>query len=277
MPIEWRLIFPTHPIQTMFPLYALLAIVIVLVTIALIGSEKQDSTHRKPRGGYRPGRPRRSRPQWMPREAAPPPPPPPTAEELRREKRAEARGKAGEKKLLRILRKGLDEDRYEVLHGIMIPNAFGETTEIDFIVVSEFGVFVIEAKNYFGEITVQEGDLPWLHRPAENIQNELRNPLFQNEGHVRALEAVTGIPRNVMIPLVAFSDKVEFQPFVPTGVCYFREIIAVIESNTKPLVKAGQVPEIVDALLAWDKSITPEQRAEHVARLRARKERRKRA
>lgn len=197
--------------------------------------------------------------------------PPISAEERHRRKRAKARGRAGERKLLGILQESLDEDRYEVLSNIMLPNEFGRTTEIDCLVVSEFGVFVIEAKNCYGEITVQDGDSPWLQKPAENIQNELRSPLLQNEGHVRALMAATMLPRSVIFPLVVFANRAKFTDAPPEGVCYFSEIVDVIASHAEPLIKPEQVPEIVDAILAWDQSITPEQRAEHVERLLARR------
>lgn len=84
------------------------------------------------------------------------------------------------------------------------------------------------------------------------------------------MESVTGIPRSVMHPLVAFSDRAEFKTPLPSGVCYFSSVVATIQKHRELLVKAGQIPDIVEAILEWDESITPEQRAAHVANLRLR-------
>ena len=193
-----------------------------------------------------------------------------SAAERKRQKRAEANGKAGEKKLLRILRQGLDEERYEILSDIMLPDGRGGTTQIDFIVVSEFGVFVIEAKNFGSKISVDaEGQL-WEKTLHDGTRSSFPSPIRQNKAHVRALEESTGIPESVMVPIVAFADRGEFETYIPAGVCFFSEVVPLIRSRMEPVIKAVQIPDIADAILAWNKSITPEQRAAHVAYLRAR-------
>ena len=190
----------------------------------------------------------------------------------RREQRAAAYGEAGEKELLGILRHGLDPNQYEVLSDIMLPDGRGATTQIDFIVVSEFGIFVIEAKNYAGWIFAGQNqkDKAWIQTLQGGVRNTIPNPIRQNWAHICALESATGIPKTVMFPVVAFSDRGEFKSDIPDGVCYFSEVIPAIQSKTEPLVKAEQIPDIADAILAWDKTITPDQRAAHVANLRAR-------
>ncbi len=194
----------------------------------------------------------------------------PSTADLHREKKAVSYGEAGEKELFGILRHGLDPDTYEILYDIMLPSEFGDTTQIDFLVVSEFGVFVIEAKNYAGWIFADHKGKVWTQTLPKGGHKTFQNPIRQNYAHLCALESVTGIPRSVMHPLVAFADRAEFKTPLPTGVCYFSEIVATIQKQSERLVKAGQIPDIVAAILEWDGSITPEQRAAHVANLRAR-------
>lgn len=80
--------------------------------------------------------------------------------------------KAGEKFVKRILGK-LDSKSYYVLHDVTVYTEYGDTTQIDHIVIAETGVFVIETKNYEGwidEVRNQQGG----HRVFLE-----RNPLFK--------------------------------------------------------------------------------------------------
>ena len=42
----------------------------------------------------------------------------------------------------------LDENEYKVLNDVMVRTQNGKTSQIDHIVVSAYGIFVIETKNY---------------------------------------------------------------------------------------------------------------------------------
>lgn len=59
------------------------------------------------------------------------------------------KGKAGEKHVHKILMQ-LPE-QYAVLNDVVLQTTSG-TTQIDHVVVSKYGVFAIETKNYRGEI-----------------------------------------------------------------------------------------------------------------------------
>jgi len=59
------------------------------------------------------------------------------------------KGRAGEKMVKRILRK-LDHERYWVIHDVTVHTEYGDTTQIDHIIIAETGIFVIETKNYEG-------------------------------------------------------------------------------------------------------------------------------
>lgn len=61
------------------------------------------------------------------------------------------------------------------------------------MVVSPYGIFVIETKNYNGEIKGARGDNQW------SVSNRFKmyNPIMQNYGHIKALEAL--LPSNTMV------------------------------------------------------------------------------
>lgn len=82
------------------------------------------------------------------------------------------KGKAGEKLVKRILSK-LDPKSYFVLHNVKVYTEYGDTTQIDHIVIAETGVFVVETKNYEGWIYGSEKAARWTQGILE------RNPLFK--------------------------------------------------------------------------------------------------
>src|SRR5690606_19184571 len=78
---------------------------------------------------------------------------------LRRIFRVKIKGFIGEKTTSSILY-FLDKSKYKVINNIVI-EAYGKTTQIDHIVISDFGVFVIETKNYKGWILGGENSEYW--------------------------------------------------------------------------------------------------------------------
>lgn len=59
------------------------------------------------------------------------------------------KGKLGEAKVSHIVGR-LPKEDYVVLDDLMLTNKYGSTTQIDHVVVSRYGIFVIETKNYKG-------------------------------------------------------------------------------------------------------------------------------
>lgn len=45
---------------------------------------------------------------------------------------------------------------YKVLNGVLLKNKSGRTSQIDHVIVSPFGIFVIETKNYKDSLFFQE-------------------------------------------------------------------------------------------------------------------------
>jgi len=76
------------------------------------------------------------------------------------------KGKLGEKEMSRYLKR-LPISEYIVLNDIMLENEFGKTCQIDHVVLSIYGIFVIETKNYKGWIFGGENSEEWLHQLSE--------------------------------------------------------------------------------------------------------------
>ena len=70
------------------------------------------------------------------------------------------KGYLGEKSVATILSL-LPSDKYKIINDLLI-EVDGRTIQIDHLVVSIYGIFVIETKNYKGRITGSDNSDYWL-------------------------------------------------------------------------------------------------------------------
>ena len=101
-----------------------------------------------------------------------------------------AAGKSGERSVSWIL--GSLPDEYMVLNDVTIPDQKTNpdkdyTTQIDHVVVSPYGIFVIETKNYSGWIFGNEKSQNWKQTFKTTEGRFFYNPIKQNWGHIYAL------------------------------------------------------------------------------------------
>jgi len=99
------------------------------------------------------------------------------------------KGRKGEKKVSSILRSLGKSGKYEVLDDILVRKENGFTAQIDHVVVSEAGVFVVETKNYKGRIEGEPNGQEWIQDIKGHV-SFFENPLIQNRGHIAALKGL---------------------------------------------------------------------------------------
>ena len=178
-------------------------------------------------------------------------------------------GAFGETLLAAVLRRKLDASIYHVLNDIYLPLDDGSTTQIDHVVVSPFGVFVIETKTYKGWIFGNPRDAQWtqvLHRRKSRFQN----PLRQNYLHVQRLMGLTGLMADVVHSVVAFSGEATFKTKLPPEVMHFADVINYILSFRSNIIPQDDVEEIVATIVRLDDAIPASVRKAHVVNLRRR-------
>lgn len=156
---------------------------------------------------------------------------------------ARAFGHFGERRV-RILLEGLDPQEYRVFHDLMLASRDG-TTQIDHVVVSRFGVFVLETKNISGTIYGTERDAQWT-KYNHGHKYPLHNPLRQNYGHVQALrDALENLRAAPMIPLVVFMRTATLKVEVSPGqVVMTSELVATILAHAEQVMSPQTRDEI---------------------------------
>ncbi|MDF2947470.1 MAG: hypothetical protein K0S51_2149 [Bacillales bacterium] len=78
----------------------------------------------------------------------------------------------------------------KLLTNLYIPKEDGTTTEIDLVLISNTGIYVIESKNYSGWIFGDEKNKNWTQSLPNKRKNQFFNPVWQNSAHINALKNV---------------------------------------------------------------------------------------
>ena len=81
----------------------------------------------------------------------------------------------------------LDGKTYRQLNNITLVLGDGSTTQIDHLVISKFGIFVIETKNMSGWIFGSERDAQWTQSFPNGKKFRFQNPIRQNYRHQCAI------------------------------------------------------------------------------------------
>ena len=160
------------------------------------------------------------------------------------------KGIQGERHVAKLLA-SLDESEYKVLNDILLRTKDGKTSQIDHIVVSVYGLFVIETKNYSGWVFGSEKAEHWT-QVLYKERHSFRNPVKQNFSHIFALKDLLAEYDNVRyLPVVVFSGSAELKDIqADMPVVYDGQLLNFISSNSvNRYLDDEEVEEIVGLIL----------------------------
>jgi len=153
------------------------------------------------------------------------------------------KGKLGEWLVNTKFLASLDKQTYHLIKDVTLPTEDG-TTQIDHILVSRFGIFVVETKNMKGWIFGSEKQKIWTQQIYKQ-RHKFQNPLRQNYKHVKTLEALLNIEANKIFSLVLFVGDCEFKTEMPANVAYLGSGVRFIESHTDVLFSDEELQQII--------------------------------
>jgi restriction system protein len=152
------------------------------------------------------------------------------------------KGWFGEKLVIEAGLKKLDPSLYGHYNDLYLPRPDGQgTTQIDHVVVSPFGIFVIETKNYKGWIFGSEKQRQWTQQ-IYRAKHRFQNPLHQNYLHIRALAQFLGVSEKSCRSLVFFIGDAEFKTPMPSNVIN-RGLLPWIKNHTEILIDPSAVSQ----------------------------------
>lgn len=157
-------------------------------------------------------------------------------------------GKSGEATVRMILSR-LPESDYHTLNDLLLTvSDSGATVQIDHIVVSTYGIFVIETKCYSGIVYGSETKEYWKQY-FRNSEYELRNPIIQNNAHTNALRKIFAQYGDLhFFPIVVFSGDAELKVVSTTPVVYSSQLLHEIQKHTKYYLMPEQRASVIKLL-----------------------------
>lgn len=172
----------------------------------------------------------------------------------------------GEALVSRVLFSHFGAPDYHLMNHVTLQMADG-TTQVDHILASRFGVFVIETKDYNGWIFANASDRTWtqvLYRQRFPFQN----PVRQNYRHVCAVrDLLDFLPPEAVKSVVVFSGDAEFKTDIPDGVITIAQLPNYIRQHTEEVMSLKRQQFCVGRLETSRLAISRETDIEHVRSL----------
>ena len=97
---------------------------------------------------------------------------------------------------------------YKHLADLLMPNPKAKSgySQIDHVLLTPYAIFVIETKNYHGEIKGGKDDKHW----HVNNRFKMMNPFHQNYGHIETVLQLTKASRGDIVSMVSFTRRATF-------------------------------------------------------------------
>lgn len=140
----------------------------------------------------------------------------------------------------------LDKQQYHLIKNVTLPTEDG-STQIDHIIVSVFGVFVVETKNMKGWIFGSPRQKTWTQKIYKHSY-KFQNPLHQNYKHVRTLQRLLGLDEYQLHSVIVFVGNSTFKTEMPQNVTYGWGYASYIKSIKTPVLSQSQAEDIVQRI-----------------------------
>lgn len=186
---------------------------------------------------------------------------------------AKLKGAGGEWLVNRALKRGLDASAYFLFADVLLRTEDGGTTQVDHIVVSLYGIFVIETKNYDGWIFGSEHQRQWTQQ-IYSQRYPFQNPLHQNYKHLKTLATMLDLDEAKFFSVVVFSKKCEFKTKMPEQVVRgSKALLRFIRSKRERLFSRDEAVRLAIAIEAGRKLPTRQAKRAHTRHVRSLRER----
>jgi predicted RNA-binding Zn-ribbon protein involved in translation (DUF1610 family) len=181
--------------------------------------------------------------------------------------RSRIMGAVGEKKVSSILY-FLDRSKFKVINNIVL-KINERTTQIDHIVISDFGIFVIETKNYKGWIVGNENSEYWTQVIFKR-KEKFDNPIRQNLGHIRALKNyLREYPEVEYKSIIVFPRSTEIKVNTSAEVIYSHRLLKTILSYTDMKLTEADKEDIFQKIITSN-LIKTYDRSQHIKSIKQR-------
>lgn len=162
------------------------------------------------------------------------------------------KGVFAEYKLNRSLRWRLSKE-YQHFRKLRLTNDNNESTVIDHLVLSPYGIFVIMVKSYRGRINGSESQANWTRDYLGNSK-QFMNPLHQNFKNMQALKQLLELPDfETMHSVIAFARLGQFASELPANITYIDTTTTYIKQCTERCINDEQLARFAAVIQEFSK------------------------
>ena len=175
-----------------------------------------------------------------------------------------SRGNKGEEKVISTLKK-IKVEHYVFNNVTFISEKSEMTHQIDHILVHPHGVFVIETKNYYGEIIANTNEGYWK-KIIKDKEEIIRDPLKQNKSHVRIVKRIL---KNVDVISVVVFVKNNAPYMGDENVINLKDLLLFIDSYPyEKILEKEEIKEICSRIRENKAKIKKSEHLENISYLK---------
>jgi len=152
------------------------------------------------------------------------------------------KGVIGEWMVNFIISRNFKRPGYILFKDILLPTEDG-TTQLDHVLLSPYGVFVIETKNMKGWIFGKEKQAKWVQQIYKH-KSYFQNPLHQNYKHTKVMEELLRLDKDHIKSLIVFIGSATFKTTMPKNVMRGGDLTDYIKSFKTEIITAVQLVEL---------------------------------
>lgn len=142
------------------------------------------------------------------------------------------------------------DENYIVLHDLILATPNGKMTHIDHLVLSIYGVFVIETNNHKGRIGGEEKKKYWTQSHFGR-EKKFYSPIFQTYTHIHTLEQLIGCKPYVSI--ITFHPRVTIDQIHVTQdwlhITHDKQILKIIKQYKERLISQDELIRMENVIL----------------------------
>lgn len=165
------------------------------------------------------------------------------------------KGKKGEEAVNQKIKKCFSRHSYFLINNVTLNTKDGGTTQIDHILVSEYGVFIIETKNYSGWIFGGKNNKEWTQSFPKK-KYKFQNPIHQNQKHINELAILFDMfDKRIFKSVIVFTGQSKFKSKNIKNVINIDELQSYIESFQKKELSKNKLYFIVGKIDVFRKPV----------------------
>jgi restriction system protein len=156
------------------------------------------------------------------------------------------KGVLGEFIINYLLKNKLDQQEYTLIKNVTLATSTG-STQIDHLLLSPYGLFVIETKNMKVWIFGQERQKQWTQQIYKH-RTKFQNPLHQNYKHIRVLQDYLQLHDSQIHSLVVFTGDCVLKTEMPNNVIKVQNLLRFIKSNITQILTREEIKHILQII-----------------------------